>query len=244
MSKSQGNTVDPEGLIEQYGADTVRLFMMFASPPDQSLEWSDSGVEGAYRFLKRVWKLIIPFAATDLSVVPAKLSDQQKALRLKTHSTIKKVSDDYGRRQVFNTAIAAVMELLNTVSKFNDQRNENTQEQDLAVIQEALEAIVLLLAPIVPHMCHVLWHHLGNADAIIDASWPEFDESALQQSTITIVAQVNGKLRAKLEMSADASKQELEAAALADETISKHLSDLTVRKIIVVPGRLVNIVAN
>ncbi|MDG2090658.1 MAG: leucine--tRNA ligase [Gammaproteobacteria bacterium] len=244
MSKSQGNTVDPEGLIEQYGADTVRLFMMFASPPDQSLEWSDSGVEGAYRFLKRVWKLIATFEASKFKPDSNKLNEDQKALRLKTHSTIKKVSDDYGRRQIFNTAIAAVMELFNAVSKFNEQTNESVQEQDLAVIQEALEAIVLLLAPIVPHLCHVLWKHLGNERAIIDTSWPEFDESALQQSTITIVAQVNGKLRAKLELSADASKEELEAAALADETINKFISDLTIRKVIVVPGRLVNIVAN
>lgn len=242
MSKSQGNTVDPEGLIEQYGADTVRLFMMFASPPDQSLEWSDSGVDGAYRFLKRLWKLIAPFSSTGLKPEPDSLNEDQKALRLKTHSTIKKVSDDYARRQVFNTAIAAVMELFNVVNKFSEQA-ENS-DQDLAVIQEALEAIVLLLAPIVPHLCHVLWHHLGHSEAIIDATWPSYQESALQQTTVTIVAQVNGKLRAKLELPADSSKQELEAAALADESIEKHIAGLTIRKVIVVPGRLVNIVAN
>ncbi|PCJ40889.1 MAG: leucine--tRNA ligase [SAR86 cluster bacterium] len=248
MSKSQGNTVDPAGLIEQYGADTVRLFMMFAAPPDQSLEWSDKGVEGAYRFLKRVWKLTASFKPIELKPDPGLLNNNQKALRLKTHSTIKKVSDDYGRRQVFNTAIAAVMELLNAVNKFNEQAEGNTQEsaqeQDLAVIQEALETIILLLAPIAPHLCHVLWQHLGHSDAIIDAAWPEFDESALQQSTITIVAQVNGKLRAKLELSTDASKQELETAALSDASIIKHIAGLTIRKVIVVPGRLVNIVAN
>jgi len=245
MSKSQGNTVDPAGLIEQYGADTVRLFMMFAAPPDQSLEWSDKGVEGAYRFLKRVWKLTASFKPIELKPDPGLLNNNQKALRLKTHSTIKKVSDDYGRRQVFNTAIAAVMELLNAVNKFNEQAEGNTQEsaqeQDLAVIQEALETIILLLAPIAPHLCHVLWQHLGHSDAIIDAAWPEFDESALQQSTITIVAQVNGKLRAKLELSTDASKQELETAALSDASIIKHIAGLTIRKVIVVPGRLVNI---
>lgn len=242
MSKSQGNTVDPEGLIEQYGADTVRLFMMFASPPDQSLEWSDSGVDGAYRFLKRLWKLIAPFSSTGLKPEPDSLNEDQKALRLKTHSTIKKVSDDYARRQVFNTAIAAVMELFNVVNKFSEQAENSNQ--DLAVIQEALEAIVLLLAPIVPHLCHVLWHHLGHSEAIIDATWPSYQESALQQTTVTIVAQVNGKLRAKLELPADSSKQELEAAALADESIEKHIAGLTIRKVIVVPGRLVNIVAN
>ena len=244
MSKSQGNTVDPEGLIEQYGADTVRLFMMFASPPDQSLEWSDSGVEGAYRFIKRVWKLVATSPASEHKLDLSKLNDDQKALRLKTHSTIKKVSDDYGRRQIFNTAIAAVMELVNAVSKFAEHTNESSQAQDSAVIQEALETIVLLLSPIVPHLCHVLWQHLGHNEAIIDASWPTFDESALQQSTITIIVQVNGKLRAKLDLAADANKEELEAAALADETVKKFISDLSVRKVIVVPGRLVNIVAN
>ena len=244
MSKSQGNTVDPEGLIEQYGADTVRLFMMFASPPDQSLEWSDSGVEGAYRFLKRIWKLIASFKAGTTRPNPAELNEDQQALRLKTHSTIKKVTDDYGRRQIFNTAIAAVMELSNTVSKFSEQSAQQN-EQDQALIQEALESIVLLLAPIVPHLCHVLWQHLGHTDtAIIDAAWPACDETALQQSTITIVAQVNGKLRAKLELPSDTGKEELEAAAFADASVQKHIAGLTVRKIIVVPGKLVNIVAN
>ena len=242
MSKSQGNTVDPEGLIEQYGADTVRLFMMFASPPDQSLEWSDSGVDGAYRFLKRLWKLIAPFKATGLKPDSDSLNEEQKALRLKTHSTIKKVSDDYARRQIFNTAIAAVMELFNAVNKFTEQATDNKQDQ--AVIQEALETIILLLAPIVPHLCHVLWQHLGYSEAVIDAAWPDFDETALEQSTVTIVAQVNGKLRAKLELPVDSSKQALEAAALADESIERHIAGLTIRKIIVVPGRLVNIVAN
>lgn len=247
MSKSQGNTVDPEGLIEQYGADTVRLFMMFASPPDQSLEWSDSGVEGAYRFLKRIWKLIAAFKPGSAKVEPAALNETQQALRLKTHSTIKKVTDDYARRQIFNTAIAAVMELFNAVSKFSEQSLESADnsEQDQALIQEALESIVLLLAPIVPHVCHVLWQHLGHTDSsIIDTAWPDFEEAALQQSTITIVAQVNGKLRAKLELPTDMGKAEIESAAMADESVQKHIAGLTVRKIIVVPGRLVNIVAN
>jgi leucyl-tRNA synthetase len=243
MSKSQGNTVDPEGLIEQYGADTVRLFMMFASPPDQSLEWSDSGVEGAYRFLKRVWKLISTFSPVEALPQADQLNDEQKALRLKTHSTIKKVTDDYGRRQIFNTAIAAVMELFNATNKFSEQLSDS-DPQDQAVMQEALETIALLLAPIVPHLCHALWQHLGHTDAIIDSAWPEFDEAALEQSTTTIVVQVNGKLRSKLELPADASKDELEAAAMADESVSKHIDGLNIRKVIVVPGRLVNIVAN
>ncbi len=242
MSKSQGNTVDPEGLISQYGADTVRLFTMFAAPPEQSLEWSDSGVDGAYRFLKRVWKLFASFEPTQTKVEALSLTEAQKALRLKTHSTIKKVTDDYGRRQIFNTAIAAVMELFNATSKFADTANEDAQSQ--AVIQEALETIILLLAPIVPHFCHTLWQYLGKQGAIIDASWPNFDEAALEQSTVTIVAQVNGKLRSKLELPADITKEQVEAKVLADETIQKHLEGLTIRKVIVVPGRLVNIVAN
>ena len=243
MSKSQGNTVDPEGLIEKYGADTVRLFMMFASPPDQSLEWSDSGVEGAYRFIKRLWKLAAAHNATTVKPDQQKLSEQQKALRLKTHSTIKKVSDDFDRRQIFNTAIAAVMELFNALSKYVDS-NESPDSQDTALIQEALEAIMLLLAPIIPHMTHVLWQHLGREGAIIDAAWPRYEESALEQSSITIVAQVNGKLRAKLELPSDCSKDDMEAAALVDEHVQKHLEGLTIRKVIVVPGKLVNIVAN
>jgi leucyl-tRNA synthetase len=243
MSKSQGNTVDPEGLIEKYGADTVRLFMMFASPPDQSLEWSDSGVEGAYRFLKRLWKLTAAHEATSVKPNQQQLSERQKALRLKTHSTIKKVSDDFDRRQIFNTAIAAVMELFNTLSKYVDT-NKNPDEQDTTLIQEALEAIMLMLAPIVPHLTHVLWQHLGKKGPIIDAPWPDFEESALEQSRITIVAQVNGKLRAKLELPSDCSKDDMEAAALADEHVQKHIEGLAIRKIIVVPGKLLNIVAN
>ena len=243
MSKSQGNTVDPEGMIEQYGADTVRLFMMFASPPDQSLEWADSGVEGAHRFLKRLWKLAAAHQACSLKPVQAKLNENQKALRLKTHSTIKKVTDDFDRRQIFNTAIAAVMELFNAVSKYRES-SRDADDQDAAIVQEALEAIMLLLAPIVPHITHVLWQHLGKQEAIIDAAWPAYEESALEQSSITVVAQVNGKLRAKLELPADCSKEVMETAALADENIKKHIDGLNIRKVIVVPGKLVNIVAN
>ena len=243
MSKSQGNTVDPEGLIAQYGADTVRLFMMFASPPDQSLEWSDSGVEGAHRFIKRLWKLVAAHQSSNTGPEQKDLNEAQKDMRLKTHSTIKKVTDDYQRRQVFNTAIAAVMELFNAVSKFAEQSSAD-DIQDQAVIQEALEAIILLLAPITPHLCHVLWYHLGRKDAVIDAPWPTYDEAAMELSSITVVAQVNGKLRAKLELPADCSKDEMQSAALADENIQKHIADLTVRKVITVPGKLVNIVAN
>jgi len=242
MSKSLGNTVDPESLIEQYGADTVRLYMMFTSPPDQSLEWSDSGVEGAYRFLKRLWKLVGAFTPGTAKVNPAALNDAQKEVRFKTHATIKKVTDDYDRRQVFNTAIAAVMELYNELGRFAADNDLQDGAQNQAVVQEALEAMILLLAPIIPHACHVLWMHLGHTTAVIDAPWPGFDETALVQSRVSVAAQVNGKLRAVLELAADASKEQLEAAALADATVQKFMEGKPVRKIIVVPGRLVNIV--
>ena len=244
MSKSLGNTVDPEGMIAQYGADTVRMYMMFTSPPDQSLEWSDSGVEGAYRFLRRLWTLLGSYQQSPVSVDPDKLNDAQKAVRLKTHSTIKKVTDDYDRRQIFNTAIAAVMELYNELTSFTKNNDINTDQQSKAVFQEGAEAIVLLLAPIVPHMSHVLWNHLGKEGAVIDATWPTHDESALVQDSIQIVVQVNGKLRAKLEVSADISKEDMEAAALDDENVKKFTDGLTIRKVIVVPGKLVNVVAN
>lgn len=242
MSKSKGNTVDPEDLIKTYGADTVRLFSMFAAPPEQSLEWTDSGVEGAFRFLKKLWKAVASHleagSAGELDV--NSLDEQQKALRRKTHETISKVSDDYGRRQTFNTAIAAVMELLNEITRSADRSTPN----GLAVEREALEAATLLLAPIVPHACHALWQAFGNKVAVLDAPWPAVDEAALVKDTITIVAQVNGKVRAKLDAPANADKDALEKIALADESVLKHIDGKMIRKVIVVPGKLVNIVAN
>ncbi|HWK52732.1 MAG TPA: leucine--tRNA ligase [Hyphomicrobiales bacterium] len=244
MSKSLGNTVDPESLIAQYGADTVRLYMMFTSPPDQSLEWSDSGVEGAYRFLKRLWKLIGGFQPAPVTLEPNALNDAQRELRRKTHATIQKVTDDYDRRQVFNTAIAAVMELYNELSRFLAAHEGQDSGQNQAVAQEAMAAMVLLLGPITPHACHVLWEHLGHGDPLIDAAWPGLDESALVQNKVKVAVQVNGKLRTVLEMSVDSDKPALEAAARADATVQKFLDGVTVRKVIVVPGKLVNIVAN
>jgi leucyl-tRNA synthetase len=244
MSKSLGNTVDPESLIAEYGADTVRMYMMFTSPPDQSLEWSDSGVEGAYRFLKRLWKLIGGYTPAPVAVEVGALSDAQKELRLKTHATIKKVTDDYDRRQVFNTAIAAVMELYNELSKFSASHAIDDGGQNQAVFHEAVETIVLVLAPIVPHMCHVLWQHLGHSGAVIDATWPEYDASALVQSTVSIAVQVNGKLRTVLDMPAESGKDALQAAALGSATVQKFIAGQSVRKVIVVPGRLINIVAS
>ncbi|MBB3229591.1 leucine--tRNA ligase [Halomonas stenophila] len=239
MSKSKNNGVDPQAMIDRFGADTVRLFMMFAAPPEQSLEWSDSGVEGAHRFLKRLWRLVAEHleAGTPGELDIAALDDAQRELRRKTHETIKKASDDIGRRTTFNTAIAAVMELTNALGKFED-----TSPLGLAVAREAVEACVLLLAPITPHACHALWAELGHDEPAIDAAWPALDESALARDTIELVVQVNGKLRARLEVPADADKAAVETQAMAAENVQRHVEGKTVRKVIVVPGKLVNIV--
>ncbi|MDD9892297.1 MAG: leucine--tRNA ligase, partial [Gammaproteobacteria bacterium] len=237
MSKSKGNTVDPQEMIEQYGADTVRLFILFTAPPEQSLEWNDQGVDGASRFLKRLWAQVEGHAATEVALDTANLNGEQKALRLETHTAIKQASSDYQQRYKFNTAIAAMMKLSNAVAKFDD-----SSEQGQAVRQEALEAIVLCLAPIVPHIAAELWQQLGHDNDVMSAGWPAFDESALVKDELELVVQVNGKLRARIGVAASASKDEIEALALADETIQKWTTDKTVRKVIVVPGKLVNIV--
>jgi len=241
MSKSKNNGVDPQSMIDKFGADTVRLFMMFAAPPEQSLEWSDSGVEGAHRFIKRLWRQVQEHLT--LGQPPAleagSLSDDQKAMRRKTHETIQKASDDIGRRTTFNTAIAAVMELSNTLARFED-----SSPQGLAVAREAVEASVLLLAPIIPHACHVLWEQLGHTDPVIVASWPSVDEQALTRDSIELVVQVNGKLRARVEAPASADKAAVEALAMADDNVQRHIDGKTVRKVIVVPGKLVNIVVS
>ncbi len=240
MSKSKGNTVDPQALIDSYGADTVRLFSMFAAPPEQSLEWSDSGVEGANRFLKRLWKM----AATHTAAGPAPalnvtaLNEQQKNVRRKVHETIAKVSDDYGRRQTFNTAIAAIMELCNELGKLDSAASSR------AVMDEALHAIVLMLNPIVPHVCHALWPTLGGKGDILKASWPAVDAGALARDSIEMVVQVNGKVRAKMDVPATADRDAIEALARAQQNVSRFLEGLNVRKVIVVPGKLINIVTD
>ena len=245
MSKSKGNTVDPLPLIEKYGADTVRMFTMFASPPDQSLEWSDSGVEGSYRFLKRLWKIVADHDVVSIAKISkTELSPGQRKLRLKSHQSLEKISDDYGRRNTFNTAIAATMELLNATTKFIDAQREPLSLHDKMVVQESLEIIIAVMAPIVPHFSHVLWQHLGHSGAVIDATWPVVDPTALTQDSILVVVQVNGKLRAKLEVAKDLTKQELETLALEDETVTRFTNAGTIRKVIVVPGKLVNIVVN
>jgi len=239
MSKNKGNTVDPQALIDRYGADTVRLFMMFAAPPEQALEWSDDGVQGASRFLKRFWTAVQ--SHVDSGKPPAldtmALNDAEKDLRRKTHQTIAKVSDDIGRRYTFNTAIAASMELLNAVNKL-----EHGTPQSRAIEREALDAVVLVLSPIVPHICHALWSMLGHDSAPVFEQWPDFDESALEQDTIEIVVQVNGKLRGRISVAADADKEQVAAVALADENVQRFVADKEIRKTIVVSGKLVNIV--
>ncbi|MDP6150340.1 MAG: leucine--tRNA ligase [Gammaproteobacteria bacterium] len=241
MSKSQGNTVDPEELINSYGADTVRLFMMFAAPPEQSLEWSDEGVKGGYRFLRRLWERVqahlaggdLPAGEIDSSALDA----HQKEFRKQIHDTVAKVSDDIGRRYTFNTAIAAIMELVNSVTRY-----EVSDTSDRVLVQEALDHIVLMLAPIVPHICHYLWLQLGHEDAVIDAAWPVADEAARQAESITLVVQVNGKLRARINVPANASKDAVEEAALMDDNVQRFIEGKAIRKVIVVPGKLVNVV--
>ena len=241
MSKSKNNGVDPQSMIDVYGADTCRLFMMFASPPDMSLEWSDSGVEGASRFLRRVWRLAQAHVSLGLpgKLDTAALDDGQKAIRRAIHVAIKQASTDVGLHHKFNTAIAQVMTVMNVLEKA-----PTATAQDRALLQEGLEAVTLLLAPITPHISHSLWQHLGHSEAVIDATWPSVDESALVQDSVTLVVQVNGKLRGQVEMPATASREEVEAAARANENVVRFTDGLTIRKVIVVPGKLVNIVAN
>jgi leucyl-tRNA synthetase len=239
MSKSEGNGVDPEGLVERYGADTARLFMMFASPPEQTLEWSDEGVQGAWRFIRRLWNAVYehvaagPAPALDV----AALSGAQRELRRAAHQTLAKATDDIGRRRNFNTAIASVMELVNAISRSGD-----VSPQGRAVRHEALGIAVLVLSPITPHVCHALWLALGHATALIDERWPAPDAAALAQETHDIVVQVNGKLRAHIRVPVQADEAAVRAAALADEHVRKFVADKVVRRVIVVPGKLVNVV--
>ena len=240
MSKSKGNTVDPQELIDTYGADTARLFMMFAAPPEQSLEWADSGVEGAHRFLRRLWT----FAATHLEAgaveayKDGELSAELKTLRRQLHQTIEKITDDYGRRQTFNTAIAAVMELMNAYGKV-----EGDDAITRSVRQEVLENVTLLLSPIVPHICQALWAELRNNSVIEDATWPSADQSAMVQDEVELVVQVNGKLRGSITVAKIMTKEAIEQHAVAQPFVQKFLEEgATVSKVIVVPNKLVNIV--
>ena len=240
MSKSKNNGEDPETLVERFGADTVRLFTMFAAPPDQALEWQDSGVEGASRFLRRLYGLVLDHVQA--GPVPAgrgdSLDDAGAELRRKLHETIAKVTDDVGRRYTFNTAIAAIMELCNALGRYGTEG-----ESARGLRQEALEAIVLLLQPITPHLSHSLWQALGQTGAAVDQPWPAVDETALARETLELVVQVNGKLRSRIRVAADAPEAVIREAALEDENVQRFLGDSAVQRVIIVPGRLVNVVA-
>lgn len=237
MSKSRGNTVDPQALIDRYGADTVRLFSMFAAPPEQSLEWSDSGVEGAHRFIKRLWRLVHDFGSAEKLSLPTTLTLEQKNLRRKTHETIAKVSDDYGRRQTFNTAVAAIMELCNELG-----RHPSENSTDRAIISEGLHAVLQMLWPITPHIAEHLWQQL-TGQAFVESLWPVVDDNALDRDELEIVVQVNGKVRGKVMVPASADNAAIEALAMEQDNVKRFLADKTVRKVIVVPQKLVNIVA-
>ena len=244
MSKSKNNGIDPQSVINKYGADTVRLFIMFTSPPEQTLEWSDAGVEGAHRFVKRVYKLVHDTVETcqgkHYDIDGLTLNADQKKLRRELHKTIAKVTDDIGRRNTFNTAIAAIMELMNHLSKAPVKSDE-----DKAVMLEALRAVVLMLTPITPHMCHYLWQTIGSNNTDVESyPWPTIDNSALVEDEKLIIVQVNGKLRAKITVAADASKETVEALGLSDENVVKFTEGNTIRKVIYIPGKILNIVAN
>jgi leucyl-tRNA synthetase len=237
MSKSKNNGIDPQHAVERYGADTVRLFTMFAAPPEQTLEWSDSGVEGASRFLRRLWKTVYGHlqAGTCSDFDVESLNNQQKKLRRKTHSTLAKVGDDFGRRQTFNTAIAAIMELLNDINKLADRSKPET----LAVEKEALQTAILMLAPIVPHISSSLWKAFGHTDDIIDAQWPKVDETALIKTSIELVVQINGKVRARIEVAANADQDSIILLAKEHPAVQKLLQDKEIKMCKVIPGKLV-----
>lgn len=242
MSKSKNNGVDPQGIVDQYGADTARLFMMFASPPTQTLEWSDAGVEGASRFLKRLWRQVFlhvqsGVVAPENGYAHHSLSPDLKSLRCQLHQTIAKVTDDLERRHTFNTAIAAVMELINELAKL-----PGNDPPARSLMQEVLEAIVLLLSPIVPHICHTLWRELRPGTELLDQPWPQVDEQALIQDEITWIVQVNGKLRSRIRIAKQADQATIERIVMADAHIQKMTAGQTIKKIIIVPGKLVNIV--
>ncbi|GAB4167664.1 MAG: leucine--tRNA ligase [Wenzhouxiangellaceae bacterium] len=239
MAKSKNNGVDPATLVERYGADTVRLFSMFAAPPEQSLEWSDAGVEGAWRFLRRLWSQVHAHCAEgEVGAIDAgKLSPEARELRRKVHETIAKVSDDLERRYSFNTAIAAVMECCNALSRF-----EPRDPAARAVLHEGWEAVVRLIAPVTPHIAQALWERLGHRQSILEAGWPEADPTALVQQQVTVVVQVNGKVRGRIELPPGTAEDEIRQRALADENVARHVQGKTLRKAIVVPDKLINLV--
>jgi leucyl-tRNA synthetase len=243
MSKSEKNGVDPEGLVKRFGADTARLFTMFAAPPEQTLEWSDEGVQGASRFIRRLWNAVYEHVKQGPSsrLDTRALTDAQRGLRRAAHHALAKAADDIGRRRNFNTAIAASMELLNSIGRFDD-----ISDQGRAACQEALEIVTLVLSPIIPHVAHELWRALGHERAAVDEPWPSVDTSALSQDSVEFVVQVNGKLRGRVSVASGAEESVIREAALADEHVMKFVGSRTaVKRVIVVPGRqIVNVVVS
>ena len=242
MSKSKGNTVDPQEMIARFGADTARLFILFAAPPTQDLEWSDTGIEGAHRFINKFYRLVTGFIDSKKEFNCSKLdvsslNEEQRLVRQKTHLALQKVGDDFGRRHSFNTAIATMMELNNAISRYSD-----VSEQGMAIKQESIEIMVKCLSPVIPHVCHHLWFLLGGKNAIVDSSWPVVDESALVQENVQVIAQVNGKLRAKLMVPLNSNNEAVQDLALSDEKIEKFTKGKQIIKVIVVPNKLINIV--
>jgi leucyl-tRNA synthetase len=239
MSKSKGNVVDPEFILTKYGADTARLFSLFASPPERDLDWSDQGVEGAYRFLHRVWAIIYKHSAEINEVRPAGTEARGDRLYRKTHLTIKKVTDDIEREFHFNTAIAAMMEMVN---EMYDYTADGVDKKQLTVLRSAIDALTLLMAPFAPHFSDEIWESLGNRGSTANAAWPLYNPEAIVLSEITVVVQVNGKMRSKLMLPAGTSDRDIEAAALADPKVMEYTNGKTPKKVIVVQGKLVNVV--
>ena len=248
MSKSKGNVVDPTEMIAKYGADTVRLFCLFAAPPERDFDWSDSGIDGSARFLQRVWRLYQEIRKDIHGVKACSSTKEQadtataKAMRLREHAAVKKATEDIGNRYQFNTAIAGIMELVNDMFTYKDELSKTDNGKE--VLSSAMATVITLLSPITPHICEEFWHDLGFSTSVSAESWPVYKEEALQKDVLTIVIQINGKLRGKIDVPASAAKEEIEKTAREEPNIQKHLEGLTVRKIIVIPQKLVNIVAN
>lgn len=239
MSKSKNNGIDPQLMVEKYGADTVRLFMMFAAPPELTLEWQESSVEGANRFVRRLWRTVFEHTQKGQTAPlnSASLTPEQKNLRRELHKTIAKVTDDIGRRYAFNTAIAAIMEFMNKLT-----RASHDSEQDRALLQESLEAIVRMLSPIIPHACFIMWKALGHQEDIDNAPWPVADEQAKIDDTKLIIIQVNGKVRGRITVDINASQDSVLALAMQEYGVAKYLEGMNIRKVIYVPGKLLNLV--
>jgi leucyl-tRNA synthetase len=257
MSKSKGNVVDPDDMIQSFGADALRLYVMFVAPPEKEVEWIDTGLEGAFRFLNRVWRVVDHLsAAAKLAPGVAGLAfdDAERAMRRKTHSTIRRVTQDIDPRVHLNTAVAALMELVNELYAFCELRGVRPlgvddeapavveRRETAAVLREAIEALVLMLSPFTPHMCEELWAGLGHAEGVVAAGWPAWDEDAAREESIEIPVQVNGKLRGRITVAADASDIDIEAAAIAAPAVSAHLTGKQIAKVIIAKGRLVSIV--